>query len=155
MCFWGKKYWLFWSQNGSKHTDTHIKCLWSYKKNNNNNNHVYSKVTTSRDHRQPEFLSVWLWESVWEKACTCTHTARWCLCVCVMTRLRESVSSLHLPSPWWLTAELIPRLTPRVDWRAHVYTQTELTKGWNTFTGWWHQMIHSEKKAFIVKHTQT
>lgn len=92
---------------------------------------------------------------VFGRECAHPHTPHVGVCVCVMTRLRESVSSLHLPSPWWLTAELIPRLTPWVDWRAHVYTQTELTKGWNTFTGWWHQMIHSGKKALIVKHTQT
>lgn len=77
-------------------------------------------------------------------------------CVCVslstgdITRLSESVSSLHSLSPRWLTAELIPRLTPAVDWRAHVYTQTELTKGWNTYTGWWQRLMHT----FYVKRTQ-
>lgn len=98
-----------------------------------NNDNVYSTLTTSRDQ-----MSVWAYEM-----CVSLSTGD-------ITRLSESVSSLHSLSPRWLTAELIPRLTPAVDWRAHVYTQTELTKGWNTYTGWWQRLMHT----FYVKRTQ-
>lgn len=128
----------FWSSNGTKHT--HGQSVYGSVSSNN----VYSTLTTSRDQ-----VSIWVYEPLL------------CVYVCVFvstrdtTRQSESVSSLHSPSPWWLTAELIPRLTPSQDWLArscvcvcvHIHKQSFQRP--QTLREMVARQIHTQKQRFM------
>lgn len=96
----------------------------------------------------------------WTPLCICVY--QMCVRVPVVflpgtQPARDSVSSLHSPSPWWLTAELMPRLTPWwIDGRACTHKQLAPGHGVTKLEHcmlWQQSWMHTWKNIWCHRHT--